>query len=332
MPVLRANPAPLRTISISRIVNAEIKRSPSQPASIPASPLTTASPLGTTPIASIPHATAAIPIAPQSLAKAYVPAPGSGSSSAPPPPPPSGKAKSRLRMFARTVLVGVLGGVGYVVYASYTQRHPSDQLDFDATLPTVAVLGNGWASTAFLKQLDNEGYNVVVISPRNYFLFTPLLPSVTVGTLAARSVIEPTRFLTRHLKRKVEVYEGEVTSVDVEGKVLRFIGAPTCSISPSIYADNFDLADNSEIKGEVSATELKYDYLVYAVGAENQTFGIQGVKENACFLKELGDAEKIRSRLMDCQSYRAVSRDHGLIPRGSRYRDCYVRRTKSIRD
>ena len=144
------------------------------------------------------------------------------------------------------MLVGVLGGVSYVVYASYSQRHPSDQLDFDATLPTVAVLGNGWASTAFLKQLDNEGYNVVsfgfnafrrefmsdrlqrtqvVISPRNYFLFTPLLPSVTVGTLAARSVIEPTRFLTRHLKRKVEVYEGEVTSVDVEGKVLRFIGA-----------------------------------------------------------------------------------------------------------
>lgn len=64
----------------------------------------------------------------------------------------------------------------------------------------------------------------VVISPRNYFLFTPLLPSVTVGTLAARSILEPTRFLTRHLNRKVEVYEGEVTEVDPKKKTVRFVG------------------------------------------------------------------------------------------------------------
>lgn len=65
----------------------------------------------------------------------------------------------------------------------------------------------------------------VVISPRNYFLFTPLLPSVTVGTLAARSILEPTRFLTRHMKRKTEVYEGEVYEVDPHKKTVRFVGA-----------------------------------------------------------------------------------------------------------
>lgn len=59
-------------------------------------------------------------------------------------------------------------------------------------------------------------------------------------------------------------------------------------------------SDNSEIKGEVAGTEIGYDYLVYAVGAENQTFGIKGVNEHACFLKEVWDAEKIRGRIMDC--------------------------------
>ena len=39
---------------------------------------------------------------------------------------------------------------------------------------------------------------------------------------------------------------------------------------------------------------MKYDYLVYAVGAETQTFNIPGVKEHACFMKELEDAEKVR--------------------------------------
>jgi len=40
--------------------------------------------------------------------------------------------------------------------------------------------------------------------------------------------------------------------------------------------------------------------LVYAVGTQNQTFGIEGINKYGCFLKELGDAEKIRNKLMDC--------------------------------
>ena len=55
------------------------------------------------------------------------------------------------------------------------------------------------------------------------------------------------------------------------------------------------LIDNSEIKGEVSRKTIAYDHLVYAVGAEVQTFNIPGVKEHACFMKELADAEKVRT-------------------------------------
>jgi len=43
----------------------------------------------------------------------------------------------------------------------------------------------------------------------------------------------------------------------------------------------------------VSNTKIPYDYLVYAVGAEVQTFGIPGVQEHACFMKEMHDAEKV---------------------------------------
>lgn len=46
---------------------------------------------------------------------------------------------------------------------------------------------------------------------------------------------------------------------------------------------------------------IPYDYLIYAVGCENQTFGIKGVNDHACFLKELSDADKIRTRLLDCE-------------------------------
>lgn len=60
-------------------------------------------------------------------------------------------------------------------------------------------------------------------------------------------------------------------------------------------------ADNSDIKGFVASKTIPYDYLVYAVGCENQTFGIAGVPKYACFLKELSDADKVRQKIMDCE-------------------------------
>ena len=102
--------------------------------------------------------------------------------------------------------------------------HPGDQLPSDASKPPLVVLGSGWGATSFLKNLDTEEFNVVVISPRNYFLFSPLLPSVTVGTLEPRSIIQPTRYITRHKKRRVAVYEAEAHAVDPDKKTVTFSG------------------------------------------------------------------------------------------------------------
>ncbi len=59
-------------------------------------------------------------------------------------------------------------------------------------------------------------------------------------------------------------------------------------------------SDTSEIQGAVSNTTIPFDYLVFAVGAEVQTFNIPGVREHACFMKELEDAEKMQRHFMDC--------------------------------
>lgn len=59
------------------------------------------------------------------------------------------------------------------------------------------MLGTGWAATSFLKNLKSNSYEVHVVSPRNYFAFTPLLPSVTNGTVEARSVVEPIRSVVK---------------------------------------------------------------------------------------------------------------------------------------
>eukprot|EP00587_Corethron_hystrix_P010615 CAMPEP_0113326114 /NCGR_PEP_ID=MMETSP0010_2-20120614/18281_1 /TAXON_ID=216773 ORGANISM="Corethron hystrix, Strain 308" /NCGR_SAMPLE_ID=MMETSP0010_2 /ASSEMBLY_ACC=CAM_ASM_000155 /LENGTH=137 /DNA_ID=CAMNT_0000186289 /DNA_START=15 /DNA_END=425 /DNA_ORIENTATION=+ /assembly_acc=CAM_ASM_000155 len=46
----------------------------------------------------------------------------------------------------------------------------------------IVVLGSGWASVKFLQNIDTTKFDVTVVSPRNYFLFTPFLPSCVVGT------------------------------------------------------------------------------------------------------------------------------------------------------
>lgn len=52
------------------------------------------------------------------------------------------------------------------------------------------------------------------------------------------------------------------------------------------------------VRWQFSDSGFEFELLV---GAENNTFGIKGVKDHACFLKEISDAEKIRSKLMDCE-------------------------------
>jgi NADH:ubiquinone reductase (non-electrogenic) len=135
----------------------------------------------------------------------------------------------------------------------------------------------------------------VVISPHNYFLFTPLLPSVSTGTLSPKSIIScerislsrvpnsipdppsATRYITRHKAREVAVIEAEAQSIDVRilfhvpchPPFLNFVQTTNKTVT---------FSDSSDIKGAVSTTTIPYDYLIYAVGAETQTFGIPGVR------------------------------------------------------
>jgi len=50
----------------------------------------------------------------------------------------------------------------------------------------LVVLGTGWGAMSLLRQIDTKQYEVVVISPRNHFVFTPLLAGSAVGTLEHR--------------------------------------------------------------------------------------------------------------------------------------------------
>ena len=49
-------------------------------------------------------------------------------------------------------------------------------LSLRSNRPTVLIIGSGWAAHSLMKVVDTDAFEVVMVSPRNHFLFTPMLP------------------------------------------------------------------------------------------------------------------------------------------------------------
>ena len=108
----------------------------------------------------------------------------------------------------------------------------TDEFAAQKDKPKLVILGTGWGSVALLKTLNPGDYHVTVVSPVNYFLFTPMLPSATVGTLEFRSLVEPIRKIVNRLRghflraeaESIEFSEKlvEVSQVDFHGQKQHF--------------------------------------------------------------------------------------------------------------
>ena len=151
----------------------------------------------------------------------------------------------------------------------------------------VVVLGTGWGAVACMRNLDPFKYEIVCVSPRNYFVMTPLLPSVTVGTVEPRTVVESIRNVCPHVK----FVEAECTGLDHLKKMV--VVTPT---DEKMTSSSRAIKDSTRTRPQF---EITYDKLVVAVGAENNTFGTPGVYEHAHFLKEIVDARRIRAAVID---------------------------------
>ena len=109
-------------------------------------------------------------------------------------------------------------------------------------------------------------------------------------------------------KPNVEFMQGWADSVD--------LGRKTITVEESVVSHNQGRAITDDHYGDISRGqeqsekkekkvegkrfEIGYDKLVITVGCYSQTFGTPGVKENAFFLKDVGDARRIRKRILDC--------------------------------
>lgn len=156
------------------------------------------------------------------------------------------------------------------------------------------ILGSGWAGYAFARTLDPRKYERIMVSPRSYFVFTPLVAGTAVGTLEFRAVIESVRKL--HLDG---YYQGWADDIDFARKVLR-VEANTSGDLASRTTPQLLPRQVLQETEKGPMFDVPYDKLVIAVGAYAQTFGIEGVKQHANFLRNVGDARKVRMKILQC--------------------------------
>ncbi|CAI5756005.1 unnamed protein product [Candida verbasci] len=205
-----------------------------------------------------------------------------------------------------TIALGALSFVGFVGWKIHEENYPVDQQPQSSHFPTgepkktLIVLGSGWGSMPLIKNLDTTLYNVILISPRNYFLFTPLLPSVPTGTVDMKSIMEPVRSITRRCPGVVQYYEAEAIDIDPATNTLKIQQSTTVHSGHSKDSSN---STSPKIANEHNmdhiTAELHYDYLVVGVGSQPSTFGTPGVAENSTFVKEVSDSIRIKKKLID---------------------------------
>ena len=152
--------------------------------------------------------------------------------------------------------------------------------------PRVLVLGGGFAGIGAARKLRKADVDVVVVDGHDYHTFQPLLYQVATDLLPQVTVGHPLRDLFDE-QPNARVHTTEVTSVDLDTREVRFAG-----MDP-----------------------LGYDYLVLALGAEVNFFGVKGAAEHAFPLYTLADAVRLKEHLLN--RWEAADKDPALIEDGA---------------
>ncbi len=136
-------------------------------------------------------------------------------------------------------------------------------------LKEIVIIGGGFAGINVAMQLSKEKeYHITLVDRNNYNFFPPLLYQVATGFLESSNISYPFR----------KLFQGKKNINFRMGEFLKVV--------------------QSENKIVLSTCELKYDYLVFATGAETNFFGMENVKKNAIPMKTVSDALEMRNHFL----------------------------------
>lgn len=133
----------------------------------------------------------------------------------------------------------------------------------------VIIIGGGFAGLNLAKKLaGKKNIEVTLVDKHNYHFFPPLLYQVATAFIEPSNISYPFRRMFQQ-KQNLRFHLGTLLRVIPEINMI-----------------------------ETDSGTLDYDYLVLAMGAESNYFGMENVKNNALPMKTIDDAINLRNHIL----------------------------------
>lgn len=194
-------------------------------------------------------------------------------------------------------------------YATHVE-HTTAFNESDSQKERVVILGSGWGGYTISRRLSPKSFSPIVISPRSYFVFTPLLTDAASGSLDFSNIVEP----VRDSRATVDFIQAAARAIDLKNKTIlceATVVKSGVTETPRTHAEDRQVDEGPETISQHAVKEQReweqgetfevpYDKLVISVGAVSRTFGTPGVRENAMFFRDIGDAKRVKRRVREC--------------------------------
>jgi NADH:ubiquinone reductase (H+-translocating) len=148
----------------------------------------------------------------------------------------------------------------------------------------VVIIGGGFAGIAAARALRRCDAEVVLIDRRNHHIFQPLLYQVATAVLAPAEIAAPIRQIEER-QQNLTVMLAEVTAVDLSSRSVNVSHPPSGS------------------RG------IAFDFLIIAAGMQSSYFGHDEFARYAPGLKNLRDAETIRTKILSAYELAELADD-----------------------
>jgi NADH dehydrogenase len=148
----------------------------------------------------------------------------------------------------------------------------------------ILILGGGFAGIEILNRLQREfqddvRVDITLVSRDNFFLFTPMLPEVSSGSIETRHIVTPIRTFCK----RARFIEANVEEIDLKHKQV--------TVSHKIGRETEPIDQRNHV--------LEYDYLTIALGCETNFFGNTEISKHSFTMKTVGDAMLLRDHVIN---------------------------------
>ena len=167
------------------------------------------------------------------------------------------------------------------------KNQPRGELSLETAPPKqkrVVIIGGGFAGIAAARAMRRCNAEIVLIDRRNHHIFQALLYQVATAVLAPAEVAAPIRQL-KAKQKNLTVMMSEVTAINSDTRSVE-VSHPMCG-----------------------SRKIAFDYLIVATGVQTSYFGDDEFATHAPGLKNLNDAELIRSKILSAYELAELTDD-----------------------